>query len=112
MSDETNTDKAFRAIDSALNRNVKNIAPRDHTLLRNSLIAYFKSNDYIDYDTMIQNTLESYHPVELDQEKMDKVIEKIRELPENINLINSLIQYHQLSMLVLEKCMMSAKVFN
>ena len=82
VSDETNTDKAFRAIDSALNRNVKNIAPRDHTLLRNSLIAYFKSNDYIDYDTMIQNTLESYHPVELDQEKMDKVIEKIRELPE------------------------------
>ena len=82
VSDETNTDKAFRAIDSALNRNVKNIAPRDHTLLRNSLIAYFKSNDYIDYDTMIQNTLESYHPVELDQEKMEKVIEKIRELPE------------------------------
>lgn len=82
VSDETNTDKAFRAIDSLLNRNVKNIAPRDHTLLRNSLIAYFKSNDYIDYDTMIQNTLESYHPVELEQEKLDKVIEKMRALPD------------------------------
>lgn len=82
VSDEVNTDKAFRAIDSTLNRNIKNIAPRDHTLLRNSLIAYFKSNDFIDYDIMIQNTLENYHPVELDQERMNKVIEKIRELPD------------------------------
>lgn len=31
---------------------------------------------------MIQNTLENYHPVELEQEKMDKVLEKIRELPD------------------------------
>lgn len=37
---------------------------------------------YIDYDTMVQSTLENYHPVELEQEKMDKVIEKIRELPD------------------------------
>lgn len=82
VSDEVNTNKAFRAIDSALNRNIKNIAPRDHTVLRNTVIAYFKSNEFIDYDTMIQNTLESYHPVELEQEKMDKVIEKMRELPD------------------------------
>lgn len=85
VSDEVNTDKAFRAIDSTLNRNIKNIAPRDHTLLRNAVIAYFKSNDYIDYETMIQSTLENYHPVELEQEKMDKVIEKIRELPDKHN---------------------------
>lgn len=82
VSDEVNTNKAFRAIDSALNRNIKNIAPRDHTVLRNTMIAYFKSNEFIDYDTMMQNTIESYHPVELDQEKMDKVIEKMRELPD------------------------------
>ncbi|RHT55675.1 hypothetical protein DW757_13320 [Clostridium sp. AM29-11AC] len=82
VSDEVNTDKAFRAIDSTLNRNVKGIAPRDHALIRNAMIAYFKSNDYIDYDTMIQNTLENYHPVELEQEKMEKVLERIRELPE------------------------------
>lgn len=85
VSDEVNTDKAFRSIDSALNRNVKNIAPRDHTILRNSLIAYFKSNEYIDFDTMIQNTLENYHPVELEQEKMDKLIEKVKELPSKHN---------------------------
>lgn len=82
ISDEVNTDKAFRAIDSTLNRNIKNIAPRDHTLLRNAVIAYFKSNDYIDYETMIQSVLKNYHPVQLEQEKMDRVIEKIQELPD------------------------------
>ena len=75
VSDEVNTDKAFRAIESTLNRNVKNIAPRDHTLLRNTMITYFRSNDFIDYDTMIRNTVENYHPVELEQEKLEKVIE-------------------------------------
>lgn len=85
VSDEVNTDKAFRAIDSTLNRNVKNIAPRDHVLLRNALSAYFKSNDFIDYEIMVKSTLESYHPVELEQEKMNKVIEKIRELPDKHN---------------------------
>ena len=85
VSDEVNTDRAFRAIESALNRNIKNIAPRDHTLIRNNVIAYFKTNDFIDYDAMIQSTLENYHPVELEQEKMDKVIKKIRELPDKHN---------------------------
>ncbi|WP_426349944.1 hypothetical protein ACPWSR_01580 [Alloiococcus sp. CFN-8] len=82
VSDEVNTEKAFRAIESALNRNIKNIAPRDHLLLRNSLIHYFKTNDYIDYDTMVQSTLGNYNPVELEQEKMEKIIDKIKELPE------------------------------
>lgn len=85
VSDEVNTDKAFRALDGILNRSIKNIAPRDHTLIRNAMIAYFKSNDYIDYDTMIRTTLENYHPVELEKEKMDKVLEKIRELPNKHN---------------------------
>ncbi len=88
VSDEVNTDKAFRAIESTLNRNVKNIAPRDHTLLRNTLITYFRSNDFIDYNTMITNTVENYHPVELEQEKLEKVIEKLRELPEKHNFDN------------------------
>ena len=88
VSDEVNTDKAFRAIESTLNRNVKNIAPRDHTLLRNTLITYFRSNDFIDFDTMITNTVENYNPVELEQEKLEKVIEKLRELPEKHNFDN------------------------
>lgn len=82
VSDEVNTERAFRAIDSALNRNIKSISPRDHFLLRNAVIVYFKKNDYIDYETMVQSTLDNYHPVDLEQEKMKKIIERIRELPE------------------------------
>lgn len=85
VSDEVNTDRAFRAIDSTLNRSVKNIAPRDYTLLRNAFIVYFKSNDFIDYDSMMQTALTNYQPVELGQEKMGKLIEKIYELPQKHN---------------------------
>lgn len=30
INDESNTSKAFKAIESTLNRNIRNIAPRDH----------------------------------------------------------------------------------
>ena len=36
VSDEVNTDKAFRAIDSALNRNIKNVAPLYHNRYNHS----------------------------------------------------------------------------
>lgn len=85
VSDETNTERAFRAIDITLNRIVKNIAPRDYTLLRNSSIAYFQSNEYMDFEVMVQNTFENYKPVELEQDKMEKVIKKIKELPTKYN---------------------------
>lgn len=85
VSDEVNTNKAFRAIESALNRNIKNISPRDHIVLRNTIIAYFKSNNHIDYDTMIQTTLGNYRPVELEQKKMDSFIDKVKELPDKHN---------------------------
>lgn len=85
VSDEVNTDRAFRAIDSTLNRNIKNIAPRDHTILRNSLIGYFKSNIFIDYDSMIDNIFKNYQPVELEQDKMVMIIDKIEELPTKYN---------------------------
>lgn len=82
VGDEVNTRKAFRAIESTLNRNIKNIAPRDHIVLRNSIIAYFKNNKFMDYDKMVENTLENYIPVELETEKMYSLINKIKELPE------------------------------
>lgn len=85
VNDEVNTGKAFRAIESVLNRNVKNTAPRDYTILRNSLIAYFRTNDYIDYDIMVQSILGSYQTIELETGRMQKVMQKIKELPEKHN---------------------------
>lgn len=81
-SDERNTDLAFRAIDSTLSRNIKNKAPKDYTIIRNSIISYFKTNQHIDYDIMVQTTLEPYVPVELEEEKMQTFIDKIKLLPD------------------------------
>lgn len=97
VSDEVNTERAIKAIESTLNRNIRRIAPRDHIVLRNSFIGYFKSNEYMDYDTMIQNVLENYQPVELEKEKLDLVMEKMKELPEKQNFDR---QFHTVSSVV------------
>ena len=82
LSDEVNTEKAFRTIDNLLNRTIKKDYPRDYTLLRNSIITYFKTNTYIDYDAMVENAINNYQPVEIESEKMGKFLEKVKELPE------------------------------
>ncbi len=81
-SDEFNTNKAFRAIESTLNRNIKKDFPKDHTIIRNTIISYFKSNDHIDYNVLLNNTIEKYQPVEIPKEKMDAMLNKLRELPD------------------------------
>ncbi|MGI6017340.1 MAG: hypothetical protein ACOX8M_00805 [Marvinbryantia sp.] len=81
VSDEVNTDRAFKSIESMLNRNVKKEAPRDYTVLRNALIAYFRSKKQIDYDDMIQDILVDYVPEELDESKMKLLVEKAMEFP-------------------------------
>lgn len=81
VSDELNTERAFKALESTLNRNLKRAAPRDHALLSNTLAYYFKTNERIDYDLMLENTLTNYHPVQLPQDKYESLVEKLKELP-------------------------------
>lgn len=45
-NDETNTQTAFRAIDSAINRLIRDMAPHDHTVIRNTFVSYFKNRDH------------------------------------------------------------------
>lgn len=97
-NDETNTDRAFRAVDLVLNKNLKKIAPRDYTVTRNAVISYFKSSEQIDYDQMVNQLFENYVPVELEPEKKKKLIEKLLKLPEEknfdrqFNVVNSVIK--------------------
>ena len=37
VSNETNTSKAFKSIEATLNRNIRNAAPHDHTVIRNAV---------------------------------------------------------------------------
>ena len=45
-NDEINTTRAFDAIDNCLGRNIRNVSPRDYTILRNATITYFKGKEY------------------------------------------------------------------
>ena len=81
-NDETNTIRAFNAIDKTLNKTIKNSAPRDYTMIRNSVISYFKTNDYIDFNSMIQTSIEQYDSDEIDTEKKEDLINKLKELPD------------------------------
>jgi len=83
ISDETNTSKAFKAIESVLNRNIRNIAPRDHTIIRNSIISYFKSNEHFDYNQMLDSVLGQYQTTDLTTEKLHSLREKLNDLPES-----------------------------
>jgi len=83
VSDEGNTSKAFRAIESTLNRNIRNIAPRDHTVIRNAVISYFKSQEHFDYSVMLDFILGDYQVTDLPEEKLEALRIKLNQLPED-----------------------------
>ena len=82
VSDESNTSKAFKAIESTLNRNIRSIAPRDHTIIRNAVISYFKNHEHFDYAVMLDSILDGYQVTDLSEEKLETLKEKLAELPE------------------------------
>lgn len=47
ISDETNTLKSFKAIETVLNTNLRGVATKDHTVLRNGFIAYYKGQSIL-----------------------------------------------------------------
>lgn len=96
-SDEVNTSKAFKAIDSTLNQNFKGIISPDHTIIRNAFVSYLINNDHIDYETMIDSVLGNYNPIDdnISIEKINSIKEKLIALPDKksfdrqFNAINS-----------------------
>jgi len=86
-SDESNTTRAFKAIDATLNQNFRGISSPDHTIIRNGFVSYLKNNDHIDFPTMVDAVLGSYQPVdpELKPEKIQSIREKLLEQPQKRN---------------------------
>lgn len=81
--DESNTTRAFKAIDATLNQNFRGMSSSDHTIIRNGFISYLKNNDHIDFPTMVDAVLESYAPVDPDikPEKIQDIRRKLLEQP-------------------------------
>lgn len=87
-SDESNTTRAFKAIEATLNQNFKGTPSPDHTIIRNHFIGYFKNNNHIDYPTMVNSILENYQAVDsefMTQEKISNVRTKLLEQPHKKN---------------------------
>ena len=82
VSDESNTSNAFKAIESTLNRNIRNLAPRDHTVIRNAVISYFKSHEHFDYNTMLVDILDGYQVTDLPEDRLESLKSKLADLPE------------------------------
>lgn len=83
-NDETNTTRAFKAIDATLNQNFRGMASPDHTIIRNGFVSYLKNNDHIDFSSMVDSVLENYTPVDpnIRQEKIQDIRRKLLEQPE------------------------------
>jgi len=86
-SDESNTTRAFKAIEATLNQNFRGMSSPDHTIIRNGFISYLKNNDHIDFPTMVDAVLGNYAPVNPDikPEKIQDIRTKLLEQPRKRN---------------------------
>lgn len=80
--DIRNTQDAFKALDSAITRMIKTVAPYDHTVIRNAFVSHFKTADLLDYDNMVRTVLDNYTSEALPQEKRDALRDCLLALPE------------------------------
>ncbi|WP_312561095.1 nucleoid-associated protein [Anaerospora sp.] len=86
-SDESNTTRAFKAIDATLNQNFRGKSSPDHTIIRNGFISYLKNKNHVDFSTMVDAVLENYAPVDSDikPEKIQEIRAKLLEQPRKRN---------------------------
>jgi len=66
QSDETNTKKAFEAIDTVLKRELKVKHARDYLVLRNAAIQAMKTPQLINYNDFVESLVGHYQPEDLD----------------------------------------------
>lgn len=83
-SDESNTFNSFRAIDTVLNFSFRGTVTKDHTIIRNGFIAYYKGNEHIDFPEMVNFILGHYDPIDVDVAKITSIKEKLLRLPEKM----------------------------
>lgn len=88
QSDEENTISSFKEIEKVLNRMVKKVATHDYTVLRNSLVGYYRNHSYIDYDAMINEVFRDYRPedvIQFDESLHNQLMGRLNDLPQRKN---------------------------
>jgi len=81
-SDSQNTKESFKSIESVLKKKVKKQSPTDYTVLRNSLIGYFKSQEQFSFDTMVQTVFGNYAPEQPEVINVEEIKREVVGLPE------------------------------
>lgn len=83
-SNEKNTSTAFNSIDLVLTRQLKKQSPSDYTMLRNTLIGYFKTQEEFAFEHMINSVFGEYQPEKPELVDMIKIKEVVNKLPEQV----------------------------
>ena len=80
-SDEINTGRAFKSIDSYLNRTMKKKHPEDRSIIRNAFISYFRTNKLINFEEMISTIFDDYKSVSLENDEQERIRKHLLTLP-------------------------------
>lgn len=80
-SDEENTKRSFYSIDSCLSK-IKKDFPTDYTILRNSVIGYYKNQTSFVFDNLIDTVFSNYQPEDTNLD-MIKLKNNINQLPDD-----------------------------
>lgn len=82
-TDQENTQKAIKAINGVLKKNLKKNSPKDYLILSHSVAGYLKAHRHFDYDEMINETIEKYDSVLISEDDKKALVDKLRELPKS-----------------------------
>jgi hypothetical protein len=83
-SNEKNTSTAFNAVDMILSRQIKGKSPSDYTMLRNTLIGYFRTQEEFAFEQMVSSVFGEYQPEKPDLVDMSKIKEEVNKLPDKL----------------------------
>lgn len=81
-TDGENTKKAFRSIDTLLNKEVKTKSPGDYTVIRNSFVGYMKREQQLNYNEMVEGILGGFTPEQMSPGDVEILKTKLLELPD------------------------------
>lgn len=83
--DDECTEKAVKSITASIYRSLQQEYPRQRLELKNSFVAYMRSNDFIDYDIMVGEVFEKYlaNANNIDDYSKDKLLKSLERLPDS-----------------------------
>ena len=80
-TDAHNTKTSLEMLDLKILNPIKDKYKADHTILRNSMIGYFRNKEEFDMSCFIESILQNYTPLNENLE-IDKIVEKVKALPQ------------------------------